>query len=92
MIMKRPKIKVRFKYNIDTGEVEEFIIDDNKPDASQEFHDTIANSIAKMISSNPDINDAGNISLSSHHDLINKSIIDQENKQNKSMHIASTID
>jgi len=55
----RPKIKVRFKYNIETGEVEEFIVDDNAPFASEEQHDQIARIIAQKISCHPDIYDAG---------------------------------
>jgi len=61
---KRPRVRIRFKYNKDTGEIEEFIIDNNAPGASEKYHDGIARSIAGQLGINPEIEDAGAISLS----------------------------
>jgi len=60
---KRPRVRIRFKYNKDTGDIEEFIIDDNAPSASEEYHDKIAEAIAARLGSNPEIEDAGPIHL-----------------------------
>ncbi len=59
MDKKRPPVRIRFKYNIDTGEIEEFIIDDNAASASEEYHDKIARTVASRLGRNPDISDAG---------------------------------
>jgi hypothetical protein len=56
----RPPIRVRLRFNIDTGEIE-FIIDDISPDRSEEYHDKIAHAIASFLDRNPDIRDAGAI-------------------------------
>ncbi len=56
---KRPRVRVRFKYNMDTGEIEEFIIDDNAPGASENYHDGVAEIIASRLSRNPEFEDAG---------------------------------
>jgi hypothetical protein len=63
MAKKRPPVRIRFKYNVDTGEIEEFIIDDNAPTASEEYHDKIAESIASQLGHEPDIIDAGPLRL-----------------------------
>jgi len=59
MSKKRPPFRIRFKYNIDTGDVEEFIIDDNARAASESYHDKVANQIASKLARNPDVLDAG---------------------------------
>ncbi len=61
---KRPRVRIRFKYNTDTGEIEEFIIDDNAPAASEGYHNGVARAIASRLGSQPEIEDAGAISLS----------------------------
>lgn len=57
----RPKVRVRFKYNVDTGEIEEFIIDDNAPDRSESYHDQVARAFADPLGRHPEIEDAGRI-------------------------------
>jgi len=61
MNKKRPTIKVKFKYNIDTGQIEQFIIDDNAPTASEEYHDKVSKLIAQTLAKHPEVSDAGNI-------------------------------
>ena len=56
----RPAIRVRFRFNIDTGEID-FIIDDVSPDRSEEYHDKVARAIASYLDRNSDILDAGAI-------------------------------
>jgi len=56
---KRPRVRIRFKYNRETGEIEEFIIDDNAPTASEEYHDQVAQAIASLLGRTPGIADAG---------------------------------
>ena len=56
---KRPSVKIKFKYNIETGTIEEFIIDDNAAGASEEYHDRVAEKIAELLARNPEIFDAG---------------------------------
>ncbi len=55
----RPAIRIRFKYNRDTGEIEEFIIDDNAPAARDEYHDKVARVIAARVARHPQVEDAG---------------------------------
>ena len=59
MSAKRPPVRIRFKYNVDTGDIEEFTIDDNAPAASEEYHDKIAEGIACRLGRNIDVMDAG---------------------------------
>ncbi len=61
--MARPKIRVRFKYNIDTGEIEEFFVDDNQPSASEAAHDQRARAVASRLARAPDIRDAGPVRI-----------------------------
>lgn len=63
MSKKRPPVRIRFKYNVDTGEIEEFIIDDNAVSSSEEYHDKVARSVAARLGRNPDITDAGPVRL-----------------------------
>lgn len=60
---KRPPIRVSFKYNKDTGEIEEFIVDDNAPTASETLHNRIAEAISSRLGRRPEIEDAGNVRL-----------------------------
>jgi plasmid stabilization system protein ParE len=60
---KRPPIRISFKYNKDTGEIEEFIVDDNAPTASETLHNKIAETISSRLGRRPEIEDAGNVRL-----------------------------
>lgn len=55
----RPPVRIRLKYNSDTGEVEELLIDDGAPDCSEEYHDRVADAVARLLSRNPEVEDAG---------------------------------
>ncbi|MDX9954943.1 MAG: hypothetical protein RBT75_12640 [Anaerolineae bacterium] len=55
----RPRVRIRFRYNIDTGEIEEFIIDDQAATASEAYHDKVAHALASRLSRDPAIEDAG---------------------------------
>lgn len=59
MTDQRPKVTVRFKYNLETGEIEEFIIDDHAPSARESYHDQVAQAVAGRLIKNPKIADAG---------------------------------
>ncbi|HLW03748.1 MAG TPA: hypothetical protein VKT82_34190 [Ktedonobacterales bacterium] len=56
----RPPVRVRFRFNIDTGEME-LIVDDISPDRSEEYHNKVAEAIASYLARNPDVQDAGAI-------------------------------
>ena len=56
---KRPPVKIKFKFNIETGTIEEFIIDDNAAGASEEYHDRVAEKIGQLLARNPEIFDTG---------------------------------
>ena len=60
---KRPPVRIRFRYNRDTGDIEEFIIDDNAPAASEGYHDKIARLISSRLARSPEIEDAGPLRL-----------------------------
>ncbi|HEX8141248.1 MAG TPA: hypothetical protein VF553_01545 [Pyrinomonadaceae bacterium] len=60
---RRPPIRISFKYNKETGEIEEFIVDDNAPTASETLHNKIAETISSRLGRRPEIEDAGNIRL-----------------------------
>ncbi|KPA18888.1 hypothetical protein MHK_000894 [Candidatus Magnetomorum sp. HK-1] len=83
MEKQRPKIKVKFKYNIETGEVEEFIIDDHLPDANEEYHDNIAKIVAENICCQPDIQDAGYIRQTGN--VMTSPLTNNEKKHNRSI-------
>jgi hypothetical protein len=55
----RPKVSIRFKYNVDTGEIEEFLVDDNAPERSDEYHDKVARTLAGLVARRAEIEDAG---------------------------------
>ncbi len=63
MSNKRPPVRIRFKYNVDTGDIEEFIIDDNAAAASEAYHDKVARAIASRLGRESDIVDAGPVRL-----------------------------
>lgn len=56
----RPPIRIHFEFNLDTGAME-FIVDDDSPDRSEDYHDQVAGAIARLLSNNPAIADAGPI-------------------------------
>ena len=56
----RPPIRIRFQFNVDTGDME-FIVDDDSPDRSEDYHDKVAQAIARFLARNPEIADAGHI-------------------------------
>ncbi len=57
---KRPPIRIRLRFDVETGETE-FIIDDDSPDRSDDYHDKVAQPIAAFLRRNPEIEDAGAI-------------------------------
>ncbi len=57
---KRPPIRVRFRFDVETGETE-LIIDDDSPDRSDDYHDKVANAIAAYLRRHPEIESAGPI-------------------------------
>lgn len=57
---RRPAIRIRFQFNVETGEME-LIIDDNAPDRSEDYHDKVAGAIAAFLARHPEIEDAGPI-------------------------------
>jgi hypothetical protein len=57
----RPRVRIQLKYNVDTGEIEEFIVDDNARAASEAYHDKVARAVAGRLGRRPDIDDAGPI-------------------------------
>lgn len=56
---KRPPVKITFHYNIQTGEIDDLVVDDNAPHLSEQYHDKIARIFASRLARNPDIQDAG---------------------------------
>jgi hypothetical protein len=59
MASERPRVKVRFKFNEVSGEIEELIIDDAAPDRSEKYHDDTARAIAERLGPKAEIRDAG---------------------------------
>lgn len=59
MADKRPPIKISFQYNVTTGEIEEFLIDDNAANAPDAYHDDVANMLLSHMGIEGDIEDAG---------------------------------
>lgn len=56
----RPPIRVRFRFDVDTGNME-FIVDDIAPDRSEDYHNKVAQAIAAFLARHPMIEDAGHI-------------------------------
>ena len=56
---KRPPVKIKFKYNLETGAIEQFIVDDNAAGASEEYHDQVALAIGDLLSRKAEIKDGG---------------------------------
>ncbi|MEI7769257.1 MAG: hypothetical protein WCI67_04665 [Chloroflexales bacterium] len=55
----RQPITIRFRFNQDTGQIEELLIDDGDRAASEEYHNKIARAIAGRLFRRPLIEDAG---------------------------------
>ena len=55
----RPPVKIKFRFNYETGRIEDFIIDDQAAGASEEYHDLVAEKIASLLAREPEIFDAG---------------------------------
>lgn len=63
MTDKRPRVRISFKYNRVTGEIEEFIVDDQARTASEAYHTATAAAVARLLGRHPEIEDAGPIHL-----------------------------
>ncbi len=59
MSSQRPPVKIRFRFNYETGRIEDFIIDDQAAGASEEYHDRVAEKIASLLARDPEIFEAG---------------------------------
>jgi hypothetical protein len=55
----RKPVTIRFRFNQDTGQIEEFLIDDHERAAPESYHDRIARAIAGQLFRNPQVVDAG---------------------------------
>lgn len=58
MSERRP-ITIRFRFNTETGQIEEFLIDDGDRTAPESYHDQIAHMIAGELFRRPQVEDAG---------------------------------
>ena len=56
----RPPVRIRLRFNMDTGAVE-FIVDDNSPARTEDYHNRVAQAIASFLARHPEIQDAGHI-------------------------------
>jgi hypothetical protein len=52
-------VRIRLKYNLQTGEVEELLIDDNAPMGTEDYHDEVAQAVARNLVRQPVVEDAG---------------------------------
>jgi hypothetical protein len=59
----RKPITIRFRFNQDTGQIEEFLIDDGDRTAPEAYHDRIARAIAGELFRRPEIVDAGEAAI-----------------------------
>lgn len=59
----RKPVTIRFRFNKDTGQIEEFLIDDGDRAAPEAHHDKIARAIAGRLFRRPEIEDAGAASV-----------------------------
>ncbi|MCW2247737.1 hypothetical protein M2352_003371 [Azospirillum fermentarium] len=55
----RPPVRVRLRYNLLTGAVEEFLVDDFAADRSEQYHDRVAQVVASQLVRDPRVVDAG---------------------------------
>ncbi len=59
MSNKRPPVKIKFRFNLETGTIEQFIVDDNAAGASEEYHDRVALVVGDLLARKVEIKDAG---------------------------------
>ena len=59
----RKPVTIRFRFNQDTGQIEEFLIDDGDRTAPEEYHNKIARAIAGRLFRRPEIADAGDAAV-----------------------------
>jgi hypothetical protein len=55
----RKPVTIRFRFNQNTGQIEEFLIDDQDRTAPEAYHDRMARAIAGRLFRNPQVVDAG---------------------------------
>jgi hypothetical protein len=53
----RKPVTIRFRFNQDTGQIEEFLIDDQERTAPESYHDRIARAIAGRLFRTPHVVD-----------------------------------
>lgn len=56
---KRPPVKIKFRFNLETGTVEQFVVDDNAAGASEEYHDRVALAVGDLLARKVEVKDAG---------------------------------
>jgi hypothetical protein len=61
----RKPVTIRFRFNKESGEIEDLIVDDNAPNASEPYHDRVAELIARQLGAKARIQDAGPIRFDS---------------------------
>lgn len=61
----KKSVLIRFRYNKESGEIEDLIVDDNTPNASEAFHDQVAELVASQLGAKAVIQDAGSIRFES---------------------------
>jgi len=59
MSSKRPPVKIKFRFNLETGTVEQFVVDDNAAGASEEYHDRVALAVGDLLARKVEVKDAG---------------------------------
>ena len=59
MSPKRPPVKIKFRFNLETGTVEQFIVDDNAVGAGEEYHDRVALAVGDLLAREVEVRDAG---------------------------------
>lgn len=55
----RKPVTIRFRFNQDTGQIEQFLIDDGDRTAPEAYHNQIARAIAGRLFRRPQVEDAG---------------------------------
>jgi hypothetical protein len=70
----RKPVTIRFRFNKNSGQIEEFLIDDGDRAAPEAYHDKIARAIAGELFRRPQIVDAGEAAL----DLIPSTLTPEE--------------
>ncbi|MGB1251010.1 MAG: hypothetical protein ACPG8W_10380 [Candidatus Promineifilaceae bacterium] len=55
---KRPPIRIKFRFDTETGMID-LVVDDSAPDQTEAYHDRVAMAVAQLLARNPQISDAG---------------------------------